>query len=117
MTLTEALVVLSGLGIGYWFVSMFLRPARSDMADADREAARERPEGLGGAPRDDDRPWHEVLGVLPDATDAEIVEAYRARVAQYHPDRVAQMGPEIRALAERKTAQINRAYGEARKRR
>ena len=117
MTLTEGLVVLSGLGIGYWFVSMFLRPARPGAADADREAARERLDGFGDAPAGKDPPWHEVLGVRPDATSAEIAGAYRSKVAQYHPDRVAQMGPEIRALAEQKTAQINRAHDAARQRR
>jgi curved DNA-binding protein CbpA len=31
-------------------------------------------------------------------------------VRQYHPDKVADMGPELRALAEERTKQINEAY-------
>jgi curved DNA-binding protein CbpA len=50
-----------------------------------------------------------VLGVREDARKDEIVAAYRRRIGEYHPDRVARMGEEIRAVAERKTQQINAA--------
>ena len=49
--------------------------------------------------------WHEVLGVPPAAT--------REQISQYHPDKVARLGAEIRALAERKSAQLNGAYDQA----
>ena len=52
----------------------------------------------------------EVLGVEPGAPAAEIKAAYQALVRQYHPDRVADLGAELRDLAERKTKQINAAY-------
>ncbi len=57
-----------------------------------------------------DRPAHEVLGVTPDATQAEIKAAYQRLIRQYHPDRVADLGPEIRAVAERRAKEINAAY-------
>ena len=31
----------------------------------------------------------------------------------YHPDKVSSMGPEFNEIAERKSKEINRAYGEA----
>lgn len=55
-------------------------------------------------------PWYVVLDVDRSASRADITAAYRSRISQYHPDKVARMGAEIRALAEQKSAQINAAY-------
>ena len=41
---------------------------------------------------------------------AEIERAYKVKISQYHPDKVAQMGIEIRELAEAKSKEINAAY-------
>lgn len=57
--------------------------------------------------------WHEVLGVSSAATREQITAAYREQISQYHPDKVARLGAEIRALAERKSAQLNAAYDQA----
>ena len=43
---------------------------------------------------------------------AEIKKAYQALIQQYHPDRVADMGPELRDVAEERTKEINAAYEE-----
>jgi DnaJ-domain-containing protein 1 len=51
-----------------------------------------------------------VLGLTLEATDAEVDQAYRRLMAQYHPDRVAQAAPDIRQQAETKAREINRAY-------
>lgn len=32
------------------------------------------------------RPWHSILGVKPNASDAEVKRAYQAKARQYHPD-------------------------------
>jgi hypothetical protein len=58
---------------------------------------------------------HTVLGVKRGATDDEIDSAHRRRVLECHPDRVATMGPEIRKLAEKLTADINAARDELRR--
>lgn len=50
------------------------------------------------------------LGLTSDASDAEIDQAYRRLMSQYHPDRVAGAAPEQRAQAERRAAAINAAY-------
>ncbi len=50
-----------------------------------------------------------VLGVPPGASSEQIGEAYRERMKEYHPDRVASLGPELRELAHRKTVEIQRA--------
>jgi hypothetical protein len=41
---------------------------------------------------------------------ASIKSIYRKRIAQYHPDKVSAMGPEIREVAEQKAKEINEAY-------
>lgn len=109
MTLMEGLVVASGLAIGYWLVSVFTRSA-DDYDDT--------PAGNADAPEAaaPGAPWHEVLGVSEWASDEDVTAAYREKIGQYHPDKVATMGPEIRELAERKAREINQAYQDARRR-
>jgi DnaJ domain len=59
--------------------------------------------------------WWEVLGVPEEASLEEAKVAYRTRVKQYHPDRVAGLGAEFSELAERKTRQLNDAIEEAKR--
>jgi DnaJ like chaperone protein len=53
-----------------------------------------------------------VLGVTPQATDAEVTKAYRRQMSQNHPDKLAAKGlPEsMKTVAEEKTKQIRSAY-------
>lgn len=53
-----------------------------------------------------------VLGVRPDASDAEIAKAYKRLAKRYHPD----VNPNNAAAAER-MGQINQAYDEIKRRR
>ena len=55
---------------------------------------------------------YETLGISPGATLKEIKTAYQKLVQQYHPDRVTDMGPELREVAEARTKEINAAYEE-----
>ena len=57
--------------------------------------------------------WHQVLGVEPYAATEDIRSAYRRQLSQYHPDKVAALGPELRELATRKSQEITAAYREA----
>jgi hypothetical protein len=50
------------------------------------------------------------LGLSADAGEDAVRSAYRARAQQYHPDKVAHMAPEFRAVAEKKMVEINGAY-------
>lgn len=59
---------------------------------------------------------YEVLGVSPGASDEELTSAYRRMAKQYHPDRVADLGPEFRQLAEERMKEINAAYEAVRSR-
>ena len=51
-----------------------------------------------------------VLGLTSDASDAEIDQAYRRMISQYHPDKLAGAASELRQQAEAKARDINGAY-------
>jgi DnaJ-domain-containing protein 1 len=59
------------------------------------------------------KPWHEVLGVGPAANLQQIKAAYRKKISQYHPDKTAGLGDELRRVAELYTKEINLAYASA----
>ena len=51
-----------------------------------------------------------ALGLTSDATDAEVDQAYRRLMSQYHPDRMAGATTELRQKAEVRAREINQAY-------
>lgn len=51
-----------------------------------------------------------ILDLDGSADQALIRKAYKEKMSQYHPDKVSQLGIEIRELADRKSKQINKAY-------
>ena len=91
----ELLAVVVFFLIGYWLVDFFW-PKKKTPSDSNESA-----------------PWYEVLGVAPDASLEQIRKAYDEKSAQYHPDRIAGMGPELRETALRITRRINDAYEQA----
>ena len=68
------------------------------------------PSGRSGAP-------YKALGLSREATDAEIDQAYRRLMSQYHPDRLPGAAPELRAQAEKRSREINSAYDQIKRRR
>ncbi len=56
-----------------------------------------------------------VLGIGPEATDGEVKKAYRQMAAQYHPDKVSHLGPELVEFANKKFAEITKANNSIRK--
>jgi DnaJ like chaperone protein len=53
---------------------------------------------------------YRILGLNRDASIEDIKTAYKQKMKDYHPDRVANLGEEIRELAAKKTTEINKAY-------
>jgi len=72
--------------------------------------ARRRP--VAPPPRDDvdTRSPCELLGVEPGADARTVRSAYRRALKLCHPDRVANLDPEIQELAHRKSKALRRAY-------
>ena len=95
------LVMALAAALGFWVVWAYM-----DRFHAGRQPAPPPPGPVT------DTPWHEVLGVGPDALPDEVRAAYLREIDKYHPDRVASMAPEFRALAEDRSKEINRAYSE-----
>ena len=59
-------------------------------------------------------PWL-ILGVKPGADENTCRRAYQDLVQQYHPDKVANLGPELQQLAHDKTRELNDAYNQLKK--
>jgi DnaJ like chaperone protein len=57
--------------------------------------------------------WYEVLEINPDCSCKVIKIAYRKLMKEYHPDKVATLGKDLKALAESKTKEISEAYATA----
>lgn len=53
---------------------------------------------------------YDVLGVSANASRDAVVNAYRKLAVKYHPDKVANLGEELRFLANKKMQEINWAY-------
>src|SRR6266540_4526370 len=54
------------------------------------------------------RTFYELLEVTRQATQDEVSRAYRLQQAAWHPDKFG--GPEIQAIAKRRTQAVNAAY-------
>lgn len=58
---------------------------------------------------------YEILGIDSSASPEEIRAAYKARMHEYHPDKVAHLGEELQKVAHRKAVEIQQAYEQLRK--
>ena len=84
MSMTEILVLVGGLVLGYWVVSKLIDDLNRDQKNPlGQQSSQE--SAVDGAPR----PWHEVLKVSPDATADEIRQSYQALLARHQPDEAA----------------------------
>lgn len=111
MSTNEIAVVIFGLFLGYWVVSkLFLGGDTSSNKDQQKEDPKSESTAAHENPA-----WHQVLNVNPDATASEIRSAYKTLISQYHPDKVASLGAELRTVAEQKTKEITVAYRQAMK--
>lgn len=102
MNWMDIVVIGICLAIGYKFVSAMMATPKGEAAAApDRKVLLQ---------LDTRRPWYDVLGVAPDASRHEIDTAYQALIAQYHPDKFAQHGEDIREIARVRAKELTAAY-------
>jgi|ERR1700722_3762085 len=101
MTIVEMAIILVGLLAGYWAVSkLFFPPPK-----ADKDV---RPVSSPSVPP----AWSEILHVSPDADAVDIRAAYKHLISKCHPDKVDNLGQEIKELAGQKAQEITAAYRE-----
>jgi len=53
---------------------------------------------------------YRIFDLTSDATDAEVDQAYRRLISQYHPDKMSGAAEDLRRQADRKASEINAAY-------
>jgi hypothetical protein len=101
MTLIEIAVIVFGAFAGYWVVSkLFFPPPKANAP-------------VKNVPPPDALPqWNDILRVSAAASAAEIRDAYKHLISQYHPDKVDSMGQELKDLAAQKSQAITAAYQE-----
>ena len=113
------LLGVGGFGLWWWWRRnvRFVQWGRSWQAGAYRQPtedpAWEQPRSPVAAL--EEKSPYDILGVLPGASQEEITGAYRQMAKQYHPDRVAHLGPEFQELAEERMKESNQAYQELRR--
>ena len=121
------LVVLSALVLGFGLVRFFV-VSMSDSIEKSTpkqekssaspsgfgKSAEESAANAGNARKKESDPypkaWYDILEVKLNASPDQIRTAYRKKMALYHPDKVASLGPEFSVIAERMTKEINEAY-------
>lgn len=65
-----------------------------------------------------DRDWaYKALEIEPSATNDEIKKAYRRMAMKYHPDKVHQLGEDVKKSATEKFRSVNEAYENLKKER
>lgn len=60
---------------------------------------------------------YKILEVDEDVSDEEVKKAYRKMAIKYHPDKVAQEGPEVQKAATEKFKKLQEAYDNIKKKR
>jgi DnaJ-class molecular chaperone len=87
----------------YGAVAYLVYRAVNEASDPDRKGAKPKKKPPGSAP-------HEILDVAADADVETIRQAYQDKIRVYHPDKVAGAADELRALANKRSKEINGAY-------
>jgi hypothetical protein len=104
---------LAAIALLAWFYHRHVSRLRGADSDRSREAGSGA--GAQGArasqePQSEAFDPHAVLGIPRSASAPEIQAAYRSRMKEYHPDKVAHLGIELQQLAHAKSQEIQRAY-------
>ena len=58
---------------------------------------------------------YQILSIPTSSSQETIRSAYRSRMTEYHPDKVAHLGEELQKLAHRKVLEIQKAYQQLKK--
>lgn len=96
------------IGLATYYYRVYQRRYAARTAGSQRQQRRD--EGASTTGSDKSFDPYQVLGIARSATGEDIQAAYRARMREYHPDKVAHLGEELQKLAHDKALQIQQAY-------
>lgn len=129
---TTIVVILIAFGIGYKVIGLLFDRLRGSQPAVGSNAHRSldpgprdaaspqtadatRSGGEGGQSRsqayeDPESRYAKVLGLPRNFTGPEIKERFRTLMISYHSDKLGELGPELREMADRKTRELIEAY-------
>jgi hypothetical protein len=90
-------------------ISTFAMTKLELLQQAKREAAK-LADSLKSSIEEANRVRYDTLGVKQECTTEELRAAYRMKVAQWHPDKLNTMAPELQKMANEQLAKINEAF-------
>jgi DnaJ-domain-containing protein 1 len=73
-------------------------------------AKRKQGSAKNSQPVSEEKRCAKILGLSGKVTVQQVKQAYRDQVKQYHPDRVAHLGPKLKAVADQEMKDLNEAY-------
>ena len=101
-------LAIIGLVIGHFYdMGLFNKKANSESSENDPPS--NRPVGTASP--------YSILGVSETASMDEVEQAFRRKISEYHPDKVANAAPELKELAEQRAREINTAFEQIQKKR
>jgi len=122
----EMLVIVAGLFFGYLVVTFIMeknnnisrpQPKKENGSNSFKEnATNEKSTQQDNYQRNSSNrdyiatSWYHILEVSELASLSDITTQYKRKIREYHPDKVASLGKELRELAEFKSKEINLAY-------
>ena len=131
MSGNEMLVVVGGLFFGYLIITVLMnsknnkaseKPEQHESSNSSQKKTKnensfhERADEKFSAKEEYvPKTWYRILEVAESASMLEISTQYKRKIREYHPDKVASLGKELRELAEFKSKEINSAYDFAKK--
>ncbi len=102
-------------GLIYFYRNRVREYAARATQESGGQDQRERSSGAQAKASESSSDPHEILGIDSSASGEEIQAAYKARMHEYHPDKVAHLGEELQKVAHRKAVEIQQAYQQLRK--
>jgi len=102
-------------GLTYFYRNRLREYAARATGESGRWDQRERSSRVQAEASESSFDPYEILGIDSSASGEEIQTAYKVRMHEYHPDKVAHLGAELQKVAHRKAVEIQQAYEQLRK--
>ena len=106
-TIENLLYGVCAAGIGFALVWLSLDRRQEKRRDKDQTQNPVVPNG---------KPWWQVLDLTPAASRDQTRTAYWRKMQEFEPNKLAQLGPELRPIAEIRAQEIKAAYEQSERR-